>query len=1274
LAVILVVSFVSAALVGYVFANSKVISADADVRRDVYEGDGAIKAAINWAKTNPDAALDDEYFGPSAVDDCMYQVPSSEGGESVSVTCDTPDDEASGVPADQGQVPPEALLLLGARHNEPGPYSFPHCAGGLDGFLDVLAGWFGAAPTNKAGPEQSLLVAPANRAAGRASGSDNGGCNPRTRLPPSSADRLIVNGRIVAHGKIANGSTIEASGGVAARYGGGSVSLITTSSDHGDISGGGGKAPEDTDPGRVSFNGDSKFFTPENGTADLNIRESYLPVGFNKYGALRPGYSLPIRTTAFEYDPAGWAALPGSHPVKDPANLVPRNLVPLATCSDSALSQPIIFLPGRYTNAGTLNKYTSNSANINCYGRTIWFAPDAFGPGADAAPDLLNARSRTGAFLFDFTEPVDAALGECGVEPGVLDARWCVGGSMVSTPDNSNVGSTKSTNPRVVVGWPEGWDPFVDPAAAAAATTDVTLGPADTFTNPFKVFSFLNYWHASGGTLTDNLAQLDGSYARFEPCNTSLWNTGYSLACPVLASPTEADGRTGSISGFSGVVGAPIEQADAPRGRVNITLRWGYKVGNDARVTGAKLMVHTLGSQGSTEKLCVSVPLDKTNRKYEGAGHPADLGVGYEVSIPDEKAKELANNCGTEAELKRLRVSFVGQGQNAGLLTSSDNIPTFYFDGVRISYSAPRGASFPLPSDPTGIDTASLSAKSDCDPRRPGGQLIFNGDANVYVTDGSLEVCAGPYPDDPSGHQAIGLYGVPALESLKVGSDPVFAGSYSFDDSVVNDKGLIANASSNNKNNVGAMLNSPTKDALQIGEPIAGNVPAAQIRIGCGLGPTNYNPASNGPLNLGDGACGHNGGFRDARVSATMEGYSPPPGYRVKEVSVRLSIRDNGKNNDDSTLWNTGDDGLTWPASWSDLPRAKYCADSENAFINNPIHTIIAMFSDCRQANRLNGSALYVGAGTSPILAPTQFESFRQMANSDPSLSIQDPGSFVVYRRGSDGNAESGSRVTAADITNGASVTWATRVYCPLSAPWPYNNGCQRAHAFGLGGLGVYYDYLDGVELDVVIEPDGSTPGGSGVSAGPALLRPQSGCITAHPNYEEGRGMPDCALVRVDNYNNQSGTAVRNWLCRVLTIGCDTNGLWVGRVSVKGTIYAPSSAMEVDAVDVAYPLATRGVILRHLRLSGWETRGDWDGAAISNEIDTTPSSRVGVFTACRQEEARRGVEPCDRTDGDVILTTARVRFEPPVNKAAPAPGNPSFPIVESWTAVRRASS
>ncbi|MCZ7628331.1 MAG: hypothetical protein M5U19_04385 [Microthrixaceae bacterium] len=165
---------------------------------------------------------------------------------------------------------------------------------------------------------------------------------------------------------------------------------------------------------------------------------------------------------------------------------------------------------------------------------------------------------------------------------------------------------------------------------------------------------------------------------------------------------------------------------------------------------------------------------------------------------------------------------------------------------------------------------------------------------------------------------------------------------------------------------------------------------------------------------------------------------------------------------------------------------------------------------------------------------------------------------------------------------------------------------------------------------------------------------PQSGCITAHPNYDGGQGPdytnlakieyqnPDCALVRADSYTADGSDATDGGLCLGPCPGRRTN--WFGRVSVKGTIYAPSAAVEIDDNDIGYPLATRGVILRHLRISGAKPRANFTEPLFGNQLDKEPNPRVAKLTACIQADVNPGSpRPCD-PDTDRVVARSGVRF------------------------------
>ena len=229
-----------------------------------------------------------------------------------------------------------------------------------------------------------------------------------------------------------------------------------------------------------------------------------------------------------------------------------------------------------------------------------------------------------------------------------------------------------------------------------------------------------------------------------------------------------------------------------------------------------------------------------------------------------------------------------------------------------------------------------------------------------------------------------------------------------------------------------------------------------------------------------------------------------------------------------------------------------------------------------------------------------------------------------------------------------------TTVLASTTAIWAARAHCAQTEIFGWvckAGGGDWNDNLEGVEWDVTLEPiDNSQP----------RLIPQSGCITAHANYNAGEGRPDCAIVKATT-DKQADSYSFPW--------DQKEGEWRGRLSVRGTVYAPSAAIEVDDTDYAYPLASRGLIARYLMVSGWANRVNYDLAAVGNQSDPTPSAREMTFVTCSQSAARQasGNQGCDTAAGDRIWTQARVRFELDPAATVAAANKSRVPKVMWWS-------
>ncbi len=168
---------------------------------------------------------------------------------------------------------------------------------------------------------------------------------------------------------------------------------------------------------------------------------------------------------------------------------------------------------------------------------------------------------------------------------------------------------------------------------------------------------------------------------------------------------------------------------------------------------------------------------------------------------------------------------------------------------------------------------------------------------------------------------------------------------------------------------------------------------------------------------------------------------------------------------------------------------------------------------------------------------------------------------------------------------------------------------------------------IDGIQMLVNLKP---------LDANSRVIVPASGCTRGLPNYWAGLANPDCAVLKADS-------TVQNSPIPLLQTD---ESKWFGRFSVQGTIYAPSGAVEIDDSDAAYPAVTRGMVVRHLRVTGYAKRSGYVGSSVDVVIKKDTAPREATFLACIQSAARVTANAaCDATAGDRLLTRARVRFE-----------------------------
>ncbi|MEZ5321709.1 MAG: type II secretion system protein [Microthrixaceae bacterium] len=1075
LVIMVIMSIVIAAVMSFANASNKGVTAYRELRGARYAGGGAIDAAVNWAKLQPNVARDPNL---DVNDPVCSRVVSTDIGD-LKVSCgDEPED--SGKPKDPGINPPEDLLLTGIRQNEPGPYNTDSCKG----WWDIVWGWM------KRGVVNSSDTAPAEFGAwfkGRPKIPDfldfsNGvplwtGCN-GTRQRSRTAFQVVGNMTAAGVIQVDDGRIVSSANGRIAATQCIRLACITPIPNRADGTPGG------SDPARTNP------ASPWMNAFDIKDEWSTLPFDPSS-GALRSGYSLPERTTAYALD----ASAPGS-------STVPAGLSAISGCPGA--STTVVMLPGWYRSNDLLTYYTSS-----CQNRNVWLAPN---PGPDNR--LLTEDDIPGAYYLDFR---GGTAHNCGADQANIKAStslWCIGGA-------AKDGVVSGSNSRVTAGTPAGWAPLSPTSTTDPNRNHVSLFFAATIDNDLSVT-----WYNAGGAIFLG----DGNYAHYKPCSVFGW-----FNC------TSTDRAIRMRNYYPKTTGSPIDDPGYPNGRIFIKVSYSQTGGG---TNAPRLQVRAVSSE-SGSKDCGTYQL------------PAHTGTAtpQPYTFTDAQAKQVADRCGTPDLINGLELKFVTTGNfwNSGT-------PELYLDGATISYDTFQGPSFPTP-----VSGTNLAAKTDCDPHKPGVQLIFGGESHVYVADGSLEVCGATFdfgsptpPAAPTGlqsltspenHLVFGAYSMPAVPPITMSS-------------VVSDGGV--NMSVTNPDG-----------AKRIDDAAKNSANYATLNYGgtsCAVWPW-------------DDPCPSESWGQVKLVSNT---YEPPPGYKISKIAARVS-------------YNPKNTFCTYFIGCIGFLAAK-------PQITTPLNCTIDLVNNADQGNI-------------------------QIANStnDPNLLLYDE------TRGS------GNCIRPGDIAGSG-------------APFRFRAKAKCFWIYVASICGNNHDTLDGIELDVTLLPSDNTQ--------PRLI-PASGCVVAQPNYRAGEGRPDCALIRADMTTDSDTAYMSN------PFDLPREGTWTGRVSVQGTIYAPSAPMELDDTDAAYTVATRGAILRTLRISGWAQRFGTALPAFGGKLDKTPIPREATFTACRQSAARLAdntkAGKCDASQ-DQILTTARYRFNLDTVSSIPDGDRSRVPNLLWWIA------
>lgn len=226
-------------------------------------------------------------------------------------------------------------------------------------------------------------------------------------------------------------------------------------------------------------------------------------------------------------------------------------------------------------------------------------------------------------------------------------------------------------------------------------------------------------------------------------------------------------------------------------------------------------------------------------------------------------------------------------------------------------------------------------------------------------------------------------------------------------------------------------------------------------------------------------------------------------------------------------------------------------------------------------------------------------------------------------------------------------VSWQARAF----------SGCVSF--FGLTDCPRFTDQLDGIEVIVKLRSDD-----------PSAEHPADGCIVDVPNYNDGLGEYDCAVLKTDQINaNPTANAASDF---------------IGRTSIKGTIYAPSAAVDFSDNYAKYPLFQRGLIARHLKIGSYAYIGPRvNTGSCATGVKCEPTAHIAdisprpyvfprevTFTSCVQGTGANNDADCLDTSGtgaDKLMGTTKVIYRVN-NNVTPAAAN--IPEIISWANYR----
>lgn len=649
---VVLASLTIAGLTTIVNTNHRAEGGYRNVRLARYAGDGAIKQAVNWAKSNNDVAIDPDY-DPASPEACRFLADGGTG-TSISVDCVSARGSGSGEPAEGGKLPEDALVLTGDRHNEIGPYNHNRCEAGFNVAWDGIKGLFsGSWISPTAGDynrEYSLNIAPAQNERYLL-------CGERAR----TFDSLVVKGDVRAAGRIRTGGAALTSlgGTVRARHGcdptpnsyctGGMDQRVSDGRD------------ADTDPGiNVSASGYSDV------EAFRFMRDDWRAVNFESNGTLTPGASMPARDGV---DAPGKAYVWNN-------TLQKLEPTPGTDCTGLNRGQTIVFLPGWYRDARTFNRYT---ASPTCNEFTVWLAPGGLFEEQPSGA-RIPGEGVTSAFYLDFRDSIPVASWEECNATAANPTRWCIGGKQHSQAARTKV--------RVVTGSPKNWAP-VGLSSTGAPTTQPVISVSTDSANTVDHDLSVTWHNAAGAKRLD-----DNNFDEYRPF------------CFIFCTPSSD--RAIRVRDLR-----PKVTAGPTNGQLNLTLGYGIRdLSGDPLDVRLEVAAVTKES-GYKDCGTYALPVQPASRDFDGTGAIPKVTLNNPVSIaPANAGQTLGSLCGSAQLINGMEITFkvIGNSDNSGIPE-----PRVWFDGAKVSYTTLQGASFPgatsSPVAPTDCDVSAPGAQ-----------------------------------------------------------------------------------------------------------------------------------------------------------------------------------------------------------------------------------------------------------------------------------------------------------------------------------------------------------------------------------------------------------------------------------------------------------------------------------------------------------------------------------------------------------------------------------